>query len=611
MQAEPFNERLRKMAANGVVQPVSHAEDYSQATPQNQKLIRILLREEITDMEKALGKTHAAVLNLKYCYGGALPQLKKSEGLREEKYMNDGKGQEVAMKDPLHEELIELWTQMIQDLESDPNYGPKNLTVLITKAYLAVVTHMGNMDYDSLDSARTLARKVYWDLMETEQGRDHVVAVILGRVLAQNAEMRGHTNEAIKLSRQAREATVRIFGEEHANAYLLLEVESVLLMKQGKLEDAENLLQAGIKGLGKAIGADTMPMLQPMGTLLGVLKMRRKFEQANEVNNLCMNILLKNGFAPNHPALMPVRMAAIDILVEQERYAEAAKKSSEYISEIEKMFPFLRKDQLPSLRVHKAGTPPPPVVMDTMQLYILHLIRVVTWVAQDSPDADEELLKFLTRANDGLGPKPWDNLDPRKGRSGSALSLAMEEELCMFVELLMGLGAKNLQDGAHYKKAIEVARRNGLVKSAALLEEHHALCFAKLTSDPFTNRQDLKEFWQGDWAGCYLYHNGGLRKDPKGRRTLRFDEINDSDDRLDTVLLTGELKDEQGEWVLKGEAQVSGSVLYHQWLKEGTANHSIEYCGTVNTERAAVGGSWGPRGLTETTPMGTFFYFKS
>ncbi|OQV08958.1 Protein kinase domain-containing protein [Cladophialophora immunda] len=593
LQEEPFNEDLRRMYSTGIIQPIHGAEDYGEAMLQNQKLIKILLREEVADMEKAMGKTHAAVLRL---WEG-----KHGDGTGEQREPNT--------KDPSHEG-VQFWSQMAKDLETDPNYGPQSLEFLLTKAYLAMA-HMGIQEFDSLDSAHDLARETHAEMMKTEQGRDHVVTVMLSRLLAQNADVRGHTEEAIKLSRQSREAVVKIFGEEHGNAYMQLDVEAALLMRQGNFEEAEALLRDAIKGLGKAIGADTMPMLNPLDQLFTTLMMAGKFQEANEVNTRCMDILLKNGFTLIDPMLTRVRMNTIDILMEQELYATAAEKCSEYISEIEKQFWILSRDQLPQLREPQPGAPPDPRAIDVMRLYSLHLIRAIAWTAQGKPDADGEILKILTNANHGLGLEPWCNLDRKTGRPGSALSTAMEEGHCTWLEILTGLGAKNLQNGDHYRKAIDIAKQHELVKPATLLEEHYAICFTKPIGETFRLRQELRQFWQGDWTGFYLYHGGGPRKDPRIGRDLRFVDLLDSEERPDTVLLRGELKDEQGEWFVQGEAQTSGSFVFWQWLKEGAASHALEYRGTVNTERAAIGGSWGPRGRTETIPQGTFFYFKS
>jgi len=223
--------------------------------------------------------------------------------------------------------------------------------------------------------------------------------------------------------------------------------------------------------------------------------------------------------------------------------------------------------------------------------------------------ADEYLKKLMEQISKSMGPGEWDGLSKTGGIAGSALRRGMGEENTPLVEIVTSLGAQNARDGLHYDKAIAVSKKMNLPKITAMLEEHQALCAYKPSEPPFLDVEHLKAWMTGQWKGSYLYDSGGPRKDPKGLRSLEL-KATKADRSADSADVEGTATDDQGDWIIKGEADTSGGLSLRFFLKEGSYEQGWEYKGHVNLERRAMGGFWGFRNVEREGSGGSFFYFK-
>jgi tetratricopeptide (TPR) repeat protein len=493
---------------------------------------------------------------------------------------------------------------MVKDLEADSSYKPNSLEVLVTKAYKAM--SLAPIP-DSLESNESLLRECYKALAEA--GHDaHVVCLMLCRILAQSLDMRGRTTEASRYYERARQGTKDTFGNDHANTFIINAIQSSLYIRQGRIEEAEDIARETLNGLSRLIGKDSIGLVPALGELMAILATQGKVSEAAEVNERTRTILLTK-FHENDPTLYPVRSAEIDILLEQERYDEATNKLSILLAELASLLGINLHGELPRLKIplgpQDIGSPP-AVAM----LYGSYAAYATALHAQGLPSAEDYMLKVMLAAYRNFDSESWTNLSPTGGWGGSALCTAMEQDLCPYLELLLCLGMKNKQDGSHYAQAISIAQRENLPKIEALLEEHQLLCYGALTSIPFKDCESLGVFINGDWTGSYMYADGGPRKDPKGKRTVTISATL-SDGKYDSVAIEGTAQDDMGSWIVTGEGQVSGDLVLFFYPEESSPEHAWEYRGRVNVQRNAMGGAWGIRGLLDTRPGGTFFYFKS
>ena len=92
---EASNKRLRSLYNSGIIQPIHHGIEFRFAPPAMQAAIRNVREKEFKGMEKALEKTHRAVLNLK----GSLSTL-----------LMESEDQAVPLK---------FLNEMVKDLQTD------------------------------------------------------------------------------------------------------------------------------------------------------------------------------------------------------------------------------------------------------------------------------------------------------------------------------------------------------------------------------------------------------------------------------------------------------------------------------------------------------------
>jgi hypothetical protein len=185
----------------------------------------------------------------------------------------------------------------------------------------------------------------------------------------------------------------------------------------------------------------------------------------------------------------------------------------------------------------------------------------------------------------------------------------MDEENTPLVEIVASLGAQNAREGLHYDKAITVSKKANLPKITAMLKEHRALCAYEPSEPPFRDVEDLNVWMTGQWKGSYLYEFGGPRKDPKGLRSLQLIATK-ADRNAESADVEGTATDDQGDWVIKGDADRLGRLSLRFFLKEGSYEQGWEYKGHVNLEMRAMGGFWGFRNVERDGSGGSFFYFK-
>ena len=141
-------------------------------------------------MEKALGKAHPAVINLKW---GRETILMHSPG---------GK--------PAFAELKKLLEGMVQDLKDDPDYGEECFEVAAVQVDLSMAYSMNGL----VTEAEELAKHTY-DLALKSRGEDDVLTCLAAMNMANALEGRHQVKLAKKFLDIAIKGLEPVFGDEH------------------------------------------------------------------------------------------------------------------------------------------------------------------------------------------------------------------------------------------------------------------------------------------------------------------------------------------------------------------------------------------------------------
>ncbi|RYP64121.1 hypothetical protein DL770_009245 [Monosporascus sp. CRB-9-2] len=107
----PFNPWLRALYDSGIIQPIHQGLEFLSSPPDAQEKIGEARREEIRVMERRLGPTHPAILNMKWSLSSLL------------------------MNSPDPVVPIEYLHEMLKSLEADTGRKPHDRDVVLTKAY--------------------------------------------------------------------------------------------------------------------------------------------------------------------------------------------------------------------------------------------------------------------------------------------------------------------------------------------------------------------------------------------------------------------------------------------------------------------------------------------
>lgn len=612
------NQIVRDLYDNGTYLPVYHATNFRSDSPQSWESMREFREREIERMEEALGKTHEAVLQLKW----ALSTLYSEMGM------------------PIHE--LKLLAGVIKDIEHDETRGPRHHDTIMTRVYYTLARNDAfGVQYGDkyMDQDRELVHLLSRSRL-AEHGLTGILASDLSRVLADMARFR----EAAELLQLAKKIAIARHGENSPETLMLSDMEADNLISEGNVAKAIEIKREVLTRMKKFVDPENPVFHNLRSSLAMALLLPGNLSEAIELMQESEEVL-KQKFGPQSPPLLTTILARLAALTSHENFEEAIEVLPKIINSLEKdpwrplevsppeLTPLELSDLLRT-NIEKPTTPYPNLQIflknpELLMAQILYAIACHAYIFSESAlhanlehEAEKCLEEAMQAIDGGMGSNDWHGISASGGVAGSALRRAMDEEKIPLVELIVSMGAKNERNGLHYDKAIALARRIGLWKTTTLLEEHRHLCTrepAYIYGPPlFQSQQDLVAWLTGQWKGSYLWENGGARRDPKGLRILSLQAIypeaaadNDIRDER-SITVGGTVEDELGPWVIKGTADISGNVVLRQFISEGTSSfeQGWEYHGVVNLERGALGGFWGFGNTSRQLSLGTFFYFK-
>ncbi|KAI1750907.1 hypothetical protein F4782DRAFT_507179 [Xylaria castorea] len=611
---EPSSQWLKELYDTGIIQPVHQAIEFRFSLPDERETISEARKKEISVMEKELGATHPAVLNLKWSLSALL-----SEGT-----------DPVACIDLLHE--------MVKTLEADRSRKPSDQDVILAKAYRAISLTRFPLLVDKKILIRYL-EQAYADLARVG-AQGHVIAFLIQSAFSGFLEMRGHHAESRALLQRAKMGIVQVFGPEHPNTVAILEQETNSWISQGNIIRAIEVVKESIQQMEKLVGRDEMTIGNVRSKLAMLLIKAGDYTEADNVIKETNERFAKN-FGKFHPAVVGP-MATVAMFKGQ--YEEVWKSQEDVLrfmmwenepwpppEDEDPRHDLVRSTALPELLGEDENWEPPktypdpkvfavhPGIMSTLATLAIAIHAHaeiesrqdnISKASQLRNKADSHLHRLMKYMNDSLGPEPWDGLNKTGGIEGSAMRRAMDEERTPLVELLAYLGDNGMRNGLHYKTAI--ATTTHYPKISALLEEHRDLCTTEADDKvPAFGRSDqLADWLTGSWKGAYLYRGEGPRLDPKGHYTLDLRAAPSGREHDYHVELLGRGIEELGETTVKGTAHKSGEIRLRLCLVGNDENDGWEYVGFVDLERRAFGGFWGLPGASREKCEGTFFFFK-
>ncbi|RSL60679.1 hypothetical protein CEP53_005382, partial [Fusarium sp. AF-6] len=461
----PNSTLLHKMCQSGILLPTNLGIDLLPRRPEEQQKVIDHRREEVRAMEVVLGRTHPAILNLKWSLSTLLMEAFDSI------------------------ESIELLHDMVKSLEQmkpEPQEREqRHRDIVITKGY-RFLSLMRIMGPQSAAQLVTLAEKTDKELayLRDPEGQEHVMRLQVCIALSDLLGAWGRLSESKIYLERAQSGLKAVFREDHPNIVMLIEKDAQRQMREGNSDEAIATLEAAIKRLETLIGADVVPLVVMRTQLISHLMMCGEYVKADEVEKGTPEILKKSmselpgpivlasypNIFPKDPAILRAQGALIVALQAQaqEEGGNGAK----------------------GLR----------------------------------GEANRHLEELLGDINDALGKGNWETLSGLDGIDGSAMRRAMDEERIPLLEMVISLGCSGLRDGMHYKEAISVAKRRGLSKLTGLLEENQNLCTMEappLNAKPkFQDASELADWVTGHWRGAVLYNTEVPRKDPKGHIEL-------------------------------------------------------------------------------------------
>ncbi|PNP54868.1 hypothetical protein THARTR1_04557 [Trichoderma harzianum] len=618
------NHIIRNLNDNGTYLPFYHATHFRSDPDHLWRGMMETRVREIERMEEALGNTHEAVLQLKW----ALSTLYAEMGM------------------PIHQ--LRVLGGVIRDIEDDESHGPHHRDTIMTRVYYTMARHDAfGVQYGDkyIDQDRELV-----DLLSRSGFAEHNITRILASDLSGMLSNVGHFREAAELLKLAKRIAIIRHGENSIETLNLLGMESDQLFSQGDMATAIEIKKDVLTRMKKLVDSRDPLMHHLRLTLAMALLPLGNLSEAIELMQESEEIIRKN-FEPQSLTQLTTSLTRLAVLTSHGKFEEPVLALPHIIDGLRKdpwrplevsppELTALELSDLLRTKIEKPANPYPDLQLfperpELLMAQILYATACHAYIfsggarergdnKHDLPanlehEAEKCLEKAMHAIDRGMGSDEWHLPSAARGVAGSVLRLAMDQEKTPLVELIASMGARNERNGLHYDKAIAVARKTGLLKTTALLEEHRHLCARKPAdiSDPplFQSQRDLVAWLTGQWKGSYLYEDGGPRRDPKGLRILNLQAMEPeaaADDVKDgrSVKVEGTAADDQGAWILRGTADVSGNVVLRHFLSEGIFEQGWEYHGVVNLERGAVGGFWGSRGISRQLSSGTFFYFK-
>ncbi|KAF3062494.1 hypothetical protein CFAM422_010669 [Trichoderma lentiforme] len=619
------NRIIRTLYDNGTYLPFYHATHFRSDSDHLWKSMMEAREREVGRMEEALGNTHEAVLQLKW----ALSTLYAEMGM------------------PIHQ--LQLLGGVIRDIEDDENHGPHHRDTIMTRVYYTLARHDAfGVQYGDkyIDQDRELL-----DLLSRNGFEDHNITRILAADLSGVLSNIGHFREATELLKLAKRIAIVRHGEDSIETLNLSAMESDQLFSQGNMAKALEIKKDVLRRMKKLVDPRDPLMHQLRSTLAMALLPSGNLSEAIELMQESEEIIRQN-FEPQSLTQLTTTLTRLAVLTSHGKFEEPVLALPNIIDGLRKdpwrpldvSPPDLTAQELSDLlrtKIEKPATPYPDLQLfverpELLMARILYATACHAYIFSGGArerrgnkdvlpvnlehEAEKCLGKAMLAIDRGMGSEEWHLPSAAKGIAGSALRLVMGQEKTPLMEMIASMGARNERNGLHYDKAIAIAQKMGLRKTTALLEEHRHLCARKPAdiSDPplFQSQRNLVTWLTGQWKGSYLYEDGGPRRDPKGLRILNLQavvpEVTTDDDIQDgrSVKVKGTAADDQGTWILRGTADISGNVALRHFLSEGSFEQGWEYHGVVNLERGAVGGYWGSGNISRQLSNGTFFYFK-
>ena len=579
---EPFNARLRALCARGIIQPIHYGTDFrSVADPNVLEEIKKSREAEIEWMETTLGKTHPAILNLKWSLSSLL------------------------MDSESHLGPIKYLHKMMQELDADPKRGPIHRDSLITRVYFCLSLNR-LADPSTAETILAYSKETYAAVVDHGLA-DHVVSLQLSAHISDLLVNMGHSQESMRFLEVAEAGTDKKFGAKHANTIMLLDKKTDRLMRQGELADAlANLEDISKRMDGLVDSEDTVkPYLRRKNAVL--FAMASHFQEALALVEDDFAAMRARGMPEGHPAYLEGFMMKASMLLELGRFEEVAECARSVIRPLRDLPwppppppPHLRGDgggrrgggpqnaaRSPAEELaellgrseivtpekgagHPEGPAPEgpsfnpdifPGHPELLRAEAVLATALYAWAHQltaaeivvDGPAvalgsaAYEEAALLSHRADNGLGGLLRAVSEKLRGDAGIATARAiaaqsefdateatcrapsailgtMDMGFAPLVELVAALGMRNTRGGMHYDKALAAARRMNLGRIGDILAEHRLLC---ADNEPaadgpamFGSAADLVDWVAGRWTGTYLYEGGGQRKDPTGRKTI-------------------------------------------------------------------------------------------
>ncbi|RSM01317.1 hypothetical protein CEP52_008624 [Fusarium oligoseptatum] len=602
-------------------EPIHQGVDSQPRRPEEQREIIDHRRKEVLAMEAVIGKTHPAILNLKWSLTSLL----------------------MESFDPT--DPIEFLHDMIKSLEKtkpEPyEREQRHRDIAITKGY-RLLSLMRIVGPQSAAQFVTLAEKTDKELayLRDPDGEDHMVRVMVCTALSDLLGTWGRLGESKVYLERARRAVTALFGEDHPNAALLMEKDAQRYMREGNSDEAIATLETAIKHIEELIGPDAMQLVGLRTQLTSQLMICGKFVEADEVAKGTHEIL-KKRMPELHPAML---MPSFTMAMALKRYGEAAEAAKRALpgrglpwpppadkitpKETDAVVELLGKDCFSKPYPDPNIFPKDPALLGAQGGLIVALQAQAQ--AQEEGgnsgnakrlrgDANRHLEELLGDINGCLGKGNWEKLGELEGIDGSAMRMAMDEERIPLVEIVTFLGCNGVRDGMHYKEAISMAKGRGFSKVTALLEEHQNLCAKEapaLNASPkFRDAAELAHWVTGHWMGGILYKTGSPRKDPKGHIDMALQAAvcakggRCDDDKAD-IEISGTCSYDMGDLIVSGEATLSGSINLRVFYKGVNESEGLHQRGYVDLDRHAMGGFYGLSNAGRETSIGTFFFYK-
>ncbi|XTI91181.1 kinase-like protein [Cenococcum geophilum] len=610
------NKRLQDMYADGVITPIQTANEFLEL--KDYGIAERHLRKEIETMGSALGKTHVAVLNLRWGLETVLMATPPAPG-----------------KQPM--KLIDHLEGIASDMKEDSDLK-NSIECTMIQMDLAMI-QMLTGGVKGLEDGGKLAMECHKTLMR-ERGENHILTCLSAASIAKLLKTDFKTVQAKHYFDLAVNGLETTFGPEHTRTIELRDDRAFTSLRLGMYDEAETELREILKVMEKLEGKDDPRTLTCRMKIQTTLTAAGKLKDAEDEARALLKSLeaiAQGGKVPGHRQIPPqmVTDSLGYLLLAQGRYEEAEAEFAKlrpWTPWLSRWLVWLRRPpptdetlprQAPQLQTpvvsdqQDNAAPLPedfPYNFMLVMLLIRHSIAIQAraHLGGDMYSMNESYKDFrvvMRAVSQVLSKESWPQLDPANGIKGSALHHAMTMGWAGNLEVLVNLGGRNKLTGLHYKEAIRLAKEEGLDEAAVILEEHQLICYNAPVDSQYSGSMDtLLELLNGTWEGCYLWN------DPPGpRRNRNKSRVMDLTAKVmankpGSLAIHGTGEDEAGQVKIEGEVTSSGCLVMAVGLGDGEIDIGWQYKGTVNLSRRAMGGTWAFR--NSTMPLGTFYMFS-